>query len=62
MRAAFLILVLILPALSACGQRGSLYLPEEPAQEQVPEQGEGPGETDDERERRQGKDNRSDGD
>jgi predicted small lipoprotein YifL len=62
MRVVFLILVLIIPALSACGQRGSLYLPDEPVQEPVPENGDGPAETDEERERRQDKDARSGGD
>jgi predicted small lipoprotein YifL len=62
MRVVFLILVLTLPALGGCGQRGSLYLPDEPAQEAVPESTDGPAETDDERERRKDKDARSGGD
>lgn len=62
MRVVFLILVLTLPALWGCGQRGSLYLPDEPAQEPVPENADGPEEADDERERRKDKDAGSDGD
>jgi predicted small lipoprotein YifL len=59
MRVVFLILVLTLSALGGCGQRGSLYLPDEPAQEPVPQDADGPAETDDERERRKDKDARS---
>lgn len=61
MRFSLLLPFSIILALSACGQRGSLYLPPEPEQEPVLENSDEPPEADEEREREQGKDGRNDG-